>query len=176
MKTTENKIEACEKLLGELKAELLKEKEPEFKAGEWIYWRGKQPTYAKLERKIGDRWVLNIFGDITTHNSCNEKFICHVTKDEIKNHLIEEAEKRGYKEGVKVKCLSEVGGTGILKNRINEYDIEKDKLWHYSSDGATLIYKQGKWAEIIEEKPVITFDGVEYSETTLRSIIKKATE
>ena len=36
MKTTENKIVECEKLLGELKAELLEKNKPEFKAGDWV--------------------------------------------------------------------------------------------------------------------------------------------
>ena len=181
MKTTENKIEACEKLLGELKAELLKRKETEFKAGKWIIGKntndGRQyiPHHPVRFIEEGDYWC-RFESDKDGRTETSKKYLRHATEDEVESHLIEEAEKRGYKEGVKVKCLSEVGGTGILKNRINEYDIERDKLWHYISDGAILIYKQGKWAEIIKEKPVITFDGVEYSETTLRSIIKKATE
>ena len=41
---------------------------------------------------------------------------------------------------------------------------------------AHCLYKEGRllW-ERKEEKPILTLDGVEYSESTLRSLIKKAT-
>ena len=182
MKTTENKIEACEKLLGELKAELLKRKETEFKAGKWIIGKntndGRQyiPHHPVRFIEEGDYWC-RFESDKDGRTETSKKYLRHATEDEVESHLIEEAKKRGYNQGVKVKNMTKDDNFSVdcinngFKSFPIEYNPRNDEL---SANMA--IYKQGKWAEIIEEKPVITFDGVEYSETTLRSIIKKATE
>ena len=165
MKTKE-KIEKAEKLLAELKAELLKE-EPEFKVGDWVCNRDAPDTFiGRVTEIIGN----NIYYDRYDYiENCR-----HATEQEIKDHLVKEAEKRGFKEGIKWKnplfdwdCVD----TNIA-GRDFKYDRNNDQLYF----GGNTVYYNGKWAEIIKEEPICTIDGVEYSESTLRSIIKKATE
>ncbi len=91
--------------------------------------------------------------------------------------LLAEAKRIGYLKGVKIKFG---GYTGI---------IDGDLYWADGSQCVSVFCKNtnrsnqffplnynGIWAEIIEEpKSILTLDGVEYSEDTLRSMIQKAT-
>lgn len=70
------------------------------------------------------------------------------SNEEVIQRLTEEAEKRGYKQGVKIKAL--VSG-GQLKYKLNDRKPSlnyKNNTFYY---GGTLIMKDGVWAEIIVE-------------------------
>lgn len=72
------------------------------------------------------------------------------TEEEIKAYLIKEAERRGYEDGVKVKCL--VGGlVEELDLGFNGYDYGGDDGFWYDD---TCIYHNGKWAEIIKDNTI----------------------
>ena len=71
------------------------------------------------------------------------------TEEEVREALINEAKKRGYKEGVKCKF-------GIIEDirtiETNIFDWNGKYLFVRCINGnADIIFKNGKWAEIIEE-------------------------
>lgn len=71
-------------------------------------------------------------------------------KDEYGSALIKEAEKVGFKPGVKI--ISVVGTEGILTNGSLSYRKSEDKLvWN---DGEYYIFHNGKWAEIIKDERI----------------------
>ena len=65
------------------------------------------------------------------------------TEEEVREALINEAKKRGYKKGVKCKF-------GIIETNIFEWN-GKVLLVRCKNGNADIIFKNGKWAEIIEE-------------------------
>ena len=71
------------------------------------------------------------------------------TEEEVREALINEAKKRGYKEGVRCKF-------GLIKEirtiETNIFDWNgKDFFVRCINGNADIIFKNGKWAEIIEE-------------------------
>lgn len=104
----------------------------------------------------------NTFEWSDTHDRwcCNSKDnLILATEEEVEQALIKEAEKRGYKVGCKVKCLS--------ANEIVNIDcidfyfwIDRSKLWLNDN---CLIFYNGKWAEIISQpEEIIELNGVKY--------------
>jgi hypothetical protein len=88
------------------------------------------------------------------------------TDKEVKEALIKEAKKRGFKEGV--KYTNNGGGTNQLKS--------SDLIYEYVSGvGMTLgtediwFYSKGKWAEIIKPKTV-NLNG-DYTEVQLKNVL-----
>lgn len=84
---------------------------------------------------------LNLYGDDW---SCFKL----ATPEEVKAMLLKEAEKRGYKEGVKLKSMNDWDTDDTFHGCGNFY-IESNTL--YDSSGYGVIFKEGKWAEIINE-------------------------
>ena len=80
------------------------------------------------------------------------------TDKEVEDALIKEAKKRGYKEG-NYKCLSESGKT---YDHCSNYKSENEKLFSgWSSDSRNILFKEGKWATIIEDKKETTLESLE---------------
>ena len=80
-------------------------------------------------------------------NSCGYEL---ATDQEVETALIKEAKKRGFKEGVTIKCLNNnFHNTYKLKSTFNDLYIEDGDLWF----GTEEIFINGKWAEIIEDNP-----------------------
>jgi hypothetical protein len=77
-----------------------------------------------------------------------EKALESATPSEIEAHLIEEAKRRGYKQGVVVKSFHN-RNTWALQGDVR-YIEETDSL----SDRMTYLYQKGKWAEIIKEEKI----------------------
>lgn len=68
--------------------------------------------------------------------------------------LTREAEKRGYKEGVKCRSWF-TGGIGLLNTGSHEQNCWDEEGFHYM--GMYILNTKGEWAEIIEsEKPNVT--------------------
>lgn len=154
------KIEALEAQLKELKQELNK---PAFEVGKWyksnraIYYKGDTNAYG-----------LNDVGQWVEYQSKNigwesYKFV-PATDKEVEEALIEEAIKRGFKEGgiVKGDSYFEHSYGGIITDSATwEYDINKDELslirgikTNIHGVCRMIVYKQGKWAEIIKDEPI----------------------
>mgnify|MGYP000426812941 CR=1 FL=1 len=81
------------------------------------------------------------------YNNIASDFLIPATEEEVKEALIKEVKKRGFKEGVKYTSVGfySKGSEHQLKFKLTYY-IEDDML----TDGAGgSIYYKGKWAEII---------------------------
>ena len=81
------------------------------------------------------------------------------TPAEIEAHLKEEAERRGYKPGVRIKYMLQGGLSDIHERIITirdidfRYDSLEDELCLYSCGNfSARLYSQGKWAEILPDK------------------------
>jgi len=78
------------------------------------------------------------------HTDCN---YIKATEQEVKTALINEAKKRGYKNG-NYECLD----TPIFteKDVLDNYFLEENTLWHGRKGCANVVFQNGKWAIIIE--------------------------
>jgi len=79
------------------------------------------------------------------------------THEEVEKAFIKEAEKRGYKEGAKTSCLRSCT-QGIIDDNIkHSIFVQEFNTLEISFSGRVngIIFKEGKWAEIIEEPKVI---------------------
>ena len=97
--------------------------------------------------------ILSLIDELRNINS----EIADRLKEEI---LIKEAERRGYKKGVKVKCLKDwhtkdQNGDGTIKTNDFMYETSTDILWTDSNSIDYCIYEQGKWAEIVKDEKII---------------------
>lgn len=96
-----------------------------------------------------DRWSNIIyFGD----NSESRKRFKKATPEEVKERLIAEAKKRGYKKG-NVICLA-----GRLDDEFNpdfsEWYFSGNALYsNFKGNGGQVIFRAGQWAEILPAKP-----------------------
>ena len=173
-------IKKLQEQLDNLKAELDK---PEFEVGDWVIAKSKIFSHKKPPEEIGRVVEKTRSNKKTKHN---KEFKYHVdyaivhesdfvgshvysdvvrkaTRTEIETALRKEAERRGFKRGVKYKGAS-YNWTEYIHGSL-EYFKDGDVL----TDGyGESVYKQGKWAEILEDK-VKFFDwDVEYTEYAVR--------
>lgn len=97
--------------------------------------------------------------------------------------LIKEAIKRGYKKGTIIKSLydsenyecSGLGCFGVEKVDIYYYNNNCDTLWvNNNKNRNILIYKEGKWAEIISYKEEI--ETPKHYDNSKGTLYKVATE
>jgi len=75
------------------------------------------------------------------------------TDKEVEDALIAEAKRRGYKKGLRIKCLC-MGNEEIPLGSVFNFD------GHYFYLDGTQIFQNGKWAEIVETKKM-TVEEVE---------------
>ena len=148
-------IKKLQEQLDNLKAELDK---PEFEVGDWVIatarggnnsvhdwydFKNAIVRYGDIDRVSDvDGSVLKVFG-----TAYRAGYVRKATPTEIETALIKEAEKRGFKKGVKYKGAS-CNWTEYIHGSL-EYFKDGDVL----TDGyGESVYKQGKWAEIVEDK------------------------
>jgi len=160
MKTIDERLTEIEKHLGLMP---INKREPQFEVGKWyISHNPKSKTKAMFNYNGSSMFIDGYIGyGITGSGTWTNEFwhreeesglYVLATSSEIKEALIKEAEKRGFKEGVKFKCID--GDEWISPNR-----IVNNKSWEYelnslSKRGQVCIYHNGKWAEIIEEETI----------------------
>jgi len=127
-------------------------KETELEIGKWyrdttsktclILYNGGRLAYG-FGRNTGD-WLEDYIvynSDLTDYKLATDK--------EVEEALIKEAKKRGFKEGVVVDCFL-VSGNGTIDQYDEDnvyYEIDDKNSLNY---GNKMIYKEGKWATIIE--------------------------
>jgi hypothetical protein len=113
--TTLERIEKAEKELSELKALALKEKEEKkesLKTGDYCFYNDKAAMLSPhwyntdIQRVISmspviDHGLYNVVTD--KGGSCAQWWLRKATEEEIKTHLISEAEKKGFVKGAKIK-------------------------------------------------------------------------
>ena len=158
----DSKIEELQKEIDKLKAELDK---PEFEVGDWVIatarggnnsvhdWYDFKNAIVRdgdIDRVCDvDGSVLKVFG-----TAYRAGYVRKATPTEIETALIKEAETRGFKKGVKYKGAS-FNWTEYIHGSLR-YFKDVDTL----TDGyGESVYKQGKWASIVEDKVKI-FDWV----------------
>jgi len=134
-------------------------KESEFQVGQWVMGINGFTPYnpARISKvKNGDVLYLYWNGEEEIQSFQNNNALRPATHSEIEQHLIKVAKEKGFKEGVKVKCLA--CGTYNLGN-ISEYRMSDDRLFfcqqglsRLDHDSEITLYQQGKWAEILPEK------------------------
>lgn len=80
------------------------------------------------------------------------------TDKEVETALINEAKRRGFKEGVEIKPINKV----IHLN--NKIDLEYNTCFYESENefwmGGYCLFKDGKWAEIISEPIEVTLEQI----------------
>lgn len=141
--------EACTPDQHKLFDEIFGKDDVEFKVGDWVVFSGcGQPTKVK-EVKTGIALVVHLYGygDLR----CLSPNCRLATEEEVKEHLISEAKRRGLWD-VKINCLYSSGNyfsTIDAGEAYVYYNIDDDRLW--SRYGA--VYEKGKWATPLEEWP-----------------------
>lgn len=75
------------------------------------------------------------------------------TEEEVKTALIAEAKKRGFKDGVRLKCAKHPDTEPLTFSKItfDSIDALGNGCWNY-------IFYKGKWAEIISEPIELTLE------------------
>lgn len=116
-------------------------KELEFKVGDWSAYEFEGTKYLFKIEKFKDDTVYRA----TNYAMCSIKNLVPVTNEEIKSHLIKEAEKRGY--GVDIRTEWGVISRGFK----HDYQPSKDHFYYHN----IRVYEQGEWAEIIKEEKII---------------------
>ena len=138
--------------------ELLKEFLPEafetkLEVGKWyisehylVYYLGNYKCNC-IELCDGE-WFENAHHSLSGHL----KSYRLATEEEVKEALISEAIKRGYKKGVKCKFGTSKEIRTIETNKFF-FDFNSNKLYlrHSSGDNADEIFRNGFWAEIVIE-------------------------
>lgn len=142
-------------------------KEEELIVGKWYTVESGVIKYS--HSKPQDRWPNESFIDhcytvaylsgIWVENSyVNGCKLKPATKEEIQTALENEAKKRGFKEGAAfdISVIDEIyTKNGVAENNEFIYYPERDVL---RLDGY-IIYKDGKWAELLPSTPDITING-----------------
>lgn len=153
-------IEKAQEILKELK-EKKEKQEPKFEVGKWYRSKEQKEIIFFAERIEGQKvwgygfnegiWKTDTFF-AGFHNPCLE-----ASKEEVEQALIAEAKKRGFKEGVSIKAWTK-GSYKIFGSQFR-YNAEENRvepgIYECANSlylGDCQVFKDGKWAEIIEDK------------------------
>lgn len=130
----------------------------ELEVGKW-YWAGeiakREKTHLYCHQgyiSYGFDWAKNYINDLCTSGSSE---IIEATEEEVKTALTEEAKRRGFIQGVKVKCAKYPD--------FDAYDFKEITFDNVNQLGnATLnyIFYNGKWAEIIPQEVELTLEQI----------------
>ena len=96
----------------------------------------------------GFNFELNIYYNNSVCILDEIKSISDATPEEVETALVNEAKRRGFKEGVKCISLLSPDGEEILKS---DFQFQSNNLWIDSNEYKCCIFKNGKWATIINE-------------------------
>ena len=135
-----------------------------FKIGDWVTWsNGVTGRIVSHCKSFTDSWSLDVKGDLKEYSSCSEKWLRLATPEEIKKTLVEEAIKRGFKEGVELNNALQKPSISPIWTIAGDdpsffYYKEQDELI-YVLCGGHVIYSKGKWAEILPNYPQIEING-----------------
>jgi len=141
---------------------------PEFKVGQWVYWKGNNSTYGRILKhcdEFEDSWELDCTGKKSNngrHTSCTEKLLRLATPAEIESHLKKICDEKYI--GKKIECLFDNKEfIPIKKSHRNPYIKNGDSYWMVNkNDRGICVYKQGKFAEIIPDKRILPKAKIEF--------------
>lgn len=134
-------------------------KEEEFKVGDWIIGnddfgdtelKGTQIGRIIKTRKGGFD-VVGGFYDESHRKLTWGTQVRKATPNEIREHLIAEANRRGYRDGILIECIEGAVGTiGQFRQIRNfRYSESLDRLDAQFGNYSYTVYSKGQWAEII---------------------------
>ena len=92
------------------------------------------------------------------------------TKQEIEQALTNEAKRRGFKEGIRVKLFDSMYDISTLNNGEFTYQKDYNRFGIRGGDSCgsfAVLFKDGQWAEIIDDKTELTFE--EYQKLSIRT-------
>ena len=145
---TEEKIKRLERKLKALKEEL---KKPKFENG-WYSSRGSYLLHYNFDTDKAYGFCKGRWFKDKAKYLFSEEHDTPATKEEVKSALIAEAEKRGFKEGVKIKTPNSKF-TGTCGEKFSfAFDIRIMYCGGYA------IFNNGIWADIISE-PKLKING-----------------
>ena len=139
-----------------------KETEPKFSEEDWVWvkagsdkalvkWSKNEITYGFNYNNL---WTDGFY--LENSKKWNDHKIKKATKNEVENHLKQEAVKRGFVEGAIIDNTKLDSGYVDLHKQIN---VEYYKLGYYPYDKSNIFFvdghtimENGKWAEIVEDK------------------------
>jgi hypothetical protein len=132
--------------------------EVKLEVGKWYKTKGCLFNFQLNSKSYGfngKKWVKTNW--IVEPNKVDEKNWKPIsaTTEEVETALVNEAKKRGFKEGVKIKNLFDYNLI-ICKGEINNF--YSNQLWF---DKVGCIFKDGKWAEILPQPIKMTVAEVE---------------
>lgn len=117
--------------------------DPDSKRGEGIFYHG----YGFYQGKWFDT-KASLSRHLDDGHHCTIGQVEEATAEEVKEALVSEAKRRGFVKGVKADCSSFGGLNMVRHDRMDfKYYPEQVEL----SGGHWVIFKSGKWAEIIVE-------------------------
>ncbi len=155
--------EACDKWKSIIENECPELFKPKYKVGDWVrfFIDGHIKRVEQLVPKVlfsnGSHARIGFMEE-------NHSDYRLATKEEIESHLIKEAEKRGFKVGVKINNTNIEDWLIVESGEILEHRFKYNATFDWLSMQGWILYKQGKWATILEEPKVI--------ELTLEDIAK----
>lgn len=148
-------------------------KEEQFKVGDWLYcvssgWNDtSHPKISKVTHD-GDIFRIKEFSEYNdrlialsddgraTYTHQTNAFRLATVK-EIENHLIAEAKKRGFVEGIKFKGVTHPKGKNgfqVTCSKIYFAPVHSYNLGCYLYSNNEYIYLDGQWAEIVKEEEI----------------------
>ena len=129
-----------------------KEPPPQFKAGEWCYY--KNPLY-KIETvfRVGQIYNTRDIGRFRVSDANSENWYelsdCrHATPQEIESHLKKICDEKYI--GKKVRSL--YSGVTDTIQRKQAFSFSKDQMWYEGTQFGILVYDKGKFADIVSDK------------------------
>jgi len=145
----ENKVKDIQKELESLKS--LAVDKPKFEVGKWYKssnglscFKGGEFGYGFIDGKWFDNITMLIFSNWTL-----------ATESEVSEHLIEEAKRRGFKDKLELK----VDFSPYIGDQFKDYmkcgDFQYLQEYDTLSCGGRIIFKKGKWAEIVKEEKIL---------------------
>lgn len=154
--TTEEKINQLEAAFKAQIDELRKEVKPKFEVGKWYTYNDASHIFNITEIKNDKIYGYGhspISGWTNVTEWYDSKRIIPATDKEVEEALIKEAERRGFKEGVKFKDMySEIElRNGVFLYNCSDYGT---CLIDNSKSSGNYIFWGGKWAEIIKDEPI----------------------
>ena len=162
----QDKIEKLQNELNELKKELNKR---EFEIGKWYIGEDNHGIY--LFNYNGESHAFGFYHDywqsewyVGESSDGWGVDLRQATATEIETALRKEAERRGFKKGVKYKGAL-YGHEEKIKSEFNYFSHGEKE---YLTDGyGDSVYHNGNWAEIIEDEKFFDWD-VEYDDSLVR--------
>lgn len=123
--------------------------QPEFEVGKWYkYKRTMDNKMCFLNYRGEEAKCFGIWNDRWGEDWIFPFDSTPATSEEIKEALFRQAEKEGYKKGVKIRAIYGTRIYTLRGLRVGEYYPSTDEL---SGGGYYIIYSKGKWAEIIKD-------------------------